>query len=375
MKPKSDAGILRNGRYQLVRLLGRGGMSEVYLAREQGSGRAVALKRAPSAEARLLSCLNHPSIVRCLDVFEDRDGTWIVEEYVQGKTLAAFCSGPSLPPYEQRMDLAFSVGEQICDALCYLHGLKPPVIYRDLKPANIILRPDGSVKLIDFGIARFYVPRENEDTSSFGTVGYAAPEQYGESYSQSDGRSDIYGFGKLLFFLLTGEEPADLEELEWKKLVQQRIAFRPLVLLILKCTREDPEKRFRSAEEVLYELRRVERLYFDSPDAVYRDVDDERGEDKMTEYDEDYGMAKKKKRVPVNPAALALMILALLIYAGGFLWGLAEGYTGADAGWEGFRLFESLVWWAAAFAGGTLVMGLAQIVKLLHRILYELKHW
>ena len=161
-----------NGRYQIVRLLGRGGMADVYLAQEKGSGRAVALKRVSSAEAQLLSRLRHPSIVRCLDLFKEQGGIWIVEEYVPGRTLAAIYSGLSLPSYAQRMELAFSVGEQICGALAYLHGLKPPVIYRDLKPANIIRKPDGRVKLIDFGIARAYVPRENEDTSSFGTVGY-----------------------------------------------------------------------------------------------------------------------------------------------------------------------------------------------------------
>jgi Tol biopolymer transport system component/serine/threonine protein kinase len=216
------AGQLLQGRYRIVRELGRGGMGQVYLGDDlRLAGRPVALKILPTTslspaefrerwallqrEAQVLARLNHPGIAGVFDCFAEGGVACIVMEYAPGETLAARLErlpGRHLSPGE-----ALSIGLGLCELLTYLHSRQPPVVFRDLKPSNVILTPDGGLKLIDFGIARFFKPGQTHDTHSFGTPGYTAPEQYG--LGQTGPTADIYSLGVVLHEMLTGHDPTE----------------------------------------------------------------------------------------------------------------------------------------------------------------------
>ena len=206
------------GRYQLGQLLGSGGFGAVYLAEDLRLQRPVAIKicstrRLPPEEAdeaaRLfeqealtLARLRHPGLTAVWDYFGQGDEYYLVMEYVPGETLRELLarSGGSLP-----VPLAIDYAGQLCDVLRYLHTRPDPIVFRDLKPGNIMVTPSGELKLIDFGIARLFSPDKISDTAQFGTPGYAPPEQYG---SQTEPRSDIYSLGVVTHQMLTGHNPA-----------------------------------------------------------------------------------------------------------------------------------------------------------------------
>lgn len=208
------------GRYIIEEKLGQGGMGAVYRARDlrlstvtwaikemsqaQITG-PLELQQARAAfrhEAELLAGLSHPGLPRVVDHFEQDGKAYLVMEFVPGSSLLALAHREGLPfPLLRVLDWA----QQICEVLEYLHSRPSPIIFRDLKPANVMLTPEGRIKLVDFGIARLFKPGKERDTQAFGTLGYSAPEQYGQS--QTDPRSDIYSFGVLLHQLLTGYDP------------------------------------------------------------------------------------------------------------------------------------------------------------------------
>ena len=210
------------GRYTVIRKLGRGGFGAVYLAVDSRlSGKQWAVKELSGAaqlnladrhkaveafkhEATMLASLHHPNLTKVVDYFEDNGKHYLVMDYVEGDTLTDLVDGRSTPfPEQQVLEWA----EQLCNVLYYLHNRAEPIIFRDLKPANIMLGRDGRLRLIDFGIARLFKPGKSRDTSSFGTPGYAPAEQYGRV--QTDARSDIYALGATLHQLLTLRDPAD----------------------------------------------------------------------------------------------------------------------------------------------------------------------
>jgi serine/threonine-protein kinase len=200
--------------------LGQGGMGAVYRAGDRRlstvtwavkemsqSALSGPLERQQARdafrnEAEMLAALNHPNLPRVTDHFEQDGKAYLVMEYVPGETLLSFLIREGLPQPQARV---FEWARQLCDALDYLHNQIPPIIFRDLKPANIMLTPNGQVKLIDFGIARLFKQGQARDTQAFGTIGYSAPEQYGKG--QTDARSDVYSLGVLLHQLLTGYDP------------------------------------------------------------------------------------------------------------------------------------------------------------------------
>ncbi|HEY1012299.1 MAG TPA: protein kinase, partial [Herpetosiphonaceae bacterium] len=216
------AGDVLAERYKVERPLARGGMGAVYLASDMRLGDApVALKEmtlhhAPGdtetwqraveefrREASLLARLSHPNLPHVIDQFEANGNQFLVMELIDGRTLRAELESRSAPvPLGEALDWF----RQLASVLSYLHGQASPIIYRDLKPANIMLRPDGRVTLIDFGIARLYKPGQSGDTSVYGTPGYAPPEQYG--LGQTDARSDVYSLAMVLHEVLTGHDPA-----------------------------------------------------------------------------------------------------------------------------------------------------------------------
>lgn len=212
-------GDLLDGKYKILNEVGRGGMSIVYLAvneranktwavkevRKDGLSDSRAVRRGLIAETDLMKKLRHPSLPGIVDVIDSEDSFVIVMDYIEGRSLLEVLKTEGAQPEERVITWAF----QLCDVLEYLHSQDPPVIYRDMKPANIMLKPDGTVTLVDFGTAREFKDQAGaEDTVCLGTRGYAAPEQYG-SRGQTDARTDIYCLGATLYHLLTGHNPAE----------------------------------------------------------------------------------------------------------------------------------------------------------------------
>ncbi|MFC4101114.1 serine/threonine protein kinase [Paenibacillus xanthanilyticus] len=207
-----ETGMLIAGRYRLLGLIGTGGMGAVYAAEDTRLGgmlRAIKAHRPHAAgmenlaeEAALLMRLNHPRLPAIVDYIpRDYHGIeMFVMSYIEGIHLKEFTERRRERPL--LVDEVLRIGIQLADTLDYLHAQHPPVIHRDLKPTNVMVQHDGMVKLIDFGIARCYKPGTERDTRLLGTPGFAAPEQ--EGGGQSDARTDVYGLGALLYYLLNG---------------------------------------------------------------------------------------------------------------------------------------------------------------------------
>lgn len=267
-------GTVIDGKYEIITEIGRGGMSVVYLAMDRRLRKQWAVKEAkkkpgaesnifeltPIAEANLLKSLDHPNIVRIVDIVEQDGYIYIVEDFVEGKSLAEEVKrGPSSP------EKVIEWGTQLCDVLEYLHTRNPRIIYRDMKPANVQLQPDGkTIKLLDFGIAKRYKPQNTSDTTNLGTRGYAAPEQF-DSKKQSDPRTDVFSLGITLKSLLMGKTPYDTEF--YGDIRKQNPAVTDgLIKVIAKATDQDREKRYQSAAQFKYALNH----YHDRDEAVVR---------------------------------------------------------------------------------------------------------
>jgi len=211
------ANTIIGGRYRVVKPLGGGGMKMVYLAEDlRLASRPSALaemvdsftspdmqKQAVAAfqrEADMLAQLSNEHIPRVFDRFSDQNHHYLVMEFIDGITLEQKLrdAGGKLPEQE-----VIQIALQICDTLNYLHNLQPPVIYRDLKPSNVMIAVYGQVKLIDFGIARLFQPQSN--ATMIGTQGYAPPEQY---RGKAEFRSDLYALGATMHHALSGRDPA-----------------------------------------------------------------------------------------------------------------------------------------------------------------------
>jgi serine/threonine protein kinase len=224
LRPRADTGLLPanrklNGdRYLIIRKLAQGGQSAVYLAMDSADGRRCAIKEMsgsqltplerPKAvndflrEANILMRLSHPGLCRVFGTFMEEGGKpFLVMEYIEGHNLEDELIGRGRPLDWQSVA---TWGMMLADVLGYLHGQNPPIIYRDLKPANVMLLRTGAIKLIDFGIARQLYPARLRDTARLGTDGYAPLEQYS---GHSEMRSDVYALGASLYHLLTGRVP------------------------------------------------------------------------------------------------------------------------------------------------------------------------
>ncbi len=250
-------------RYRILHQIGGGGMGMVYLAEDNRlAGRRCAVKEmspqklAPEdrgwatnafrQEAQMLARLNHPGLTAVTDFFAE-DGDWyLVMEYVEGQTLEAVLA--AAPGGRLSTGEALQTVRQLCEVLKYLHGQNPPVIFRDLKPSNVMVTPQGQIKLIDFGIARFFKSAQSQDTVTLGTPGYAAPEQWGRA-GQSDARSDIYGLGVLLLRLITGYDPVPNPfPLPKPKTILPTLSDK-VEYLILRATQMEPDARYQSVAE------------------------------------------------------------------------------------------------------------------------------
>lgn len=263
-----------NGRYEILKLIGKGGTSKVYLALDINLNKTWAVKEIRKdailkngeivqnmifIEIDLMKRLDHPNLPRIVDIIEESEKYYIVMDYIEGETLKKVLIDNGPQPQER----VIKWGIEIASVLTYLHSLDPPVIYRDMKPANIILQPDGRLKLIDFGVARTYKCGKSEDTVPLGTKGYAAPEQFSTNKNiggQSDQRTDIYNLGVTLYELLTNHLPTEPPyELYPLKEVNPKLSS-GLDKIIHKCTRPNPDDRYKSADELIEDLLNYKKL-------------------------------------------------------------------------------------------------------------------
>ena len=255
-----------NGKYEILKEIGHGGMSTVYLAMDKNLNKQWAVKEirkngndandlsvvnSLQAEADLMKKLDHPALPRIVDIINNAETICIIMDYIEGETLEKIISEYGAQPEETVIGWAM----QLCVALQYLHSQKPPIIYRDMKPANVMLNPEGNLKVIDFGIAREYKEKSLADTTTLGTRGYCPPEQYGK---QTDARSDIYALGMTMHHLLTGQDPR-LPGYEYASIRQYRSELSSsLERIVDKCVAIDPENRYQSCSELMYALQNRE---------------------------------------------------------------------------------------------------------------------
>lgn len=267
-------GSIIDGKYKILNKVGQGGMSVVYLAMNEKANKQWAIKEVRKdgvkdfelikqgliVETDMLKKLSHPSLPSIVDVIEDDNTFLIVMDYIQGNPLSKTLEEYGAQSQENVVEWA----KQLCDVLGYLHSRKPPIIYRDMKPANVMLKPDGSITLIDFGTAREYKSKNIADTTCLGTIGYAAPEQFG-GMGQTDARTDIYCLGATLYHLVTGMNPCE-PPYEIRPIRQINPALSSgLEKIIMKCTQRDPNARYQSCAELMYDLE-----HFDEMDNTYR---------------------------------------------------------------------------------------------------------
>lgn len=271
----AQTGSVIDNKYEILKQIGKGGMSTVYLAMDKRLNKQWAVKEINKAandknnevvvqsllaEANLMKRLDHPSLPRIVDIIDNGRTIYVIMDYIEGESLDKILNtnGP------QPQALVVEWAKQLCDVLSYLHNQKPPIIYRDMKPANIMLKPEGNLKLIDFGIAREYKQNNMTDTVSLGTRGYAAPEQFG-GMGQTDARTDIYCLGVTLYHLLTGQNPAEPPyELypirQWNPSLSSGLEY-----IVQKCTQLNPDDRYQNCDELMYALE-----HYDEMDENYR---------------------------------------------------------------------------------------------------------
>lgn len=246
--------------YQILRKLGYGGDGTVYLVRHSPTEQLRAAKRLKADAVRqrrheldMMKHLRHPALPQVFDVLEEQGELWLVMEFIKGKALSALGRG------EPEAEQLFSIADQLADVLLYLHTRRTPILHLDIKPSNILLRPDGSLVLIDFGAALRAVP-EGKRTASFGTPGFAAPEQSDASVSP-DCRADQYGFGALLYYCLYREIPKTTSACRTRMQAERVRWRRSLGPLLLRCLEQDREKRFPDTRAMCAAVRRVKRRY------------------------------------------------------------------------------------------------------------------
>ncbi len=274
-----DRRTLLHKRYHIQKMIGQGGMGAVYLAKDiKDQGRLCAVKEMSLSmvpeeeqaqaiqnfkiEAKILWALNHPNLPALTGFFFQNQRYFLVMEYIDGNTLEELLERNRAPFTERRV---LGWARQLCDVLEYLHSQRPPIIFRDFKPGNIMFTRNGQIKLIDFGIARFFRSTSSQDTQVLGTPGYAPPEQYGKS--QTDERSDIYALGMTLFHLLTNTLSEKGFGLDDVRSVNPRIS--PMVARALeKATRIDPNERYENVAAFRRALLEVGTFVFESGDVA-----------------------------------------------------------------------------------------------------------
>lgn len=254
-----------NGRYEILKEIGHGGMSTVFLAMDKNMNKQWAVKEirrsgrdandemyshSLQAEANMMKALDHGALPHIQDIIDQGETFCVIMDYIEGESLDKIINEYGAQPEQQVLEWSM----QICDVLSYLHSQRPPIIYRDMKPGNVMLKPDGNIKIIDFGIAREY-KQDMADTTVLGTRGYAPPEQYN---GRTDPRSDIYALGMTMHHMLTGLDPR-AKEYEyhpvryWNPEISDGIE-----AIIERCVQPAAENRYQSCADLMYDLQHPE---------------------------------------------------------------------------------------------------------------------
>ena len=235
-------------KYEVIRSVAQGAMGFVYLVKDLHLNRLFVLKISKCEkelfhrEAEILKKLAHPLFPGIVDFFEEDGQSCMVMEYVEGITLEEYLRRAGKADERQ----AVVWGMEIADGICFLHRQKPEIIYRDLKPANVMIQPDGKVRLIDFGAAFTATYGQSEEHHLMGTPGYSAPEQW--RYGQTCKESDIYAFGALMHTMLTGKKESVEKRLPVR--LYDRSISRKLEAVIQACLKEQVCDRYHSMEQV-----------------------------------------------------------------------------------------------------------------------------
>lgn len=258
-----------NGKYEILKVIHTSGMANVYLVLDNNLRKQWCLKEIIKSEAgrdnieyyslireaSIMKRLNHPSIPRIVTIEEDGDSVFIVEDYVDGISALTWMMRNGGIGQERAVDWL----KQVCDVLIYLHNRKNPIIYFDMKPENIMIQNDEKIKVLDFGISDIITEDNHTVKKPLGTPGYASPEQsiVGSEY---DLRSDIYSLGKTFYHMLTGISPRVVKgDLKPLREVDSSLSM-GLEVIINKCIQKNPDDRYQSVEEVLYDLKNYEKL-------------------------------------------------------------------------------------------------------------------
>lgn len=270
----AEVGSVLGDKYEVLKQIGQGGMSLVYMVmdiriKKQWAVKEIKTGKYPEKErfrkslqmeANVLKMLDHPVLPRIVDVIDDEGTIYVVMDYIEGRPMNEVLNRDGAQSQAEVIRWA----KQLCGALNYLHSLTPPIIYRDMKPSNIMLKPDGDVKLIDFGTAKELDVENMADTTALGTKGYAAPEQFGDAKGRgihkTDERTDIYSLGATLYHIVTGKDPSKppygMKPIRyWNPSLSSG-----LEKIIRKCTFSSPEERYQSCEELMYDLEHYEQL-------------------------------------------------------------------------------------------------------------------
>jgi serine/threonine protein kinase len=251
-----NPGQILDGKYEIVKVLGRGGMGTVYLSKNIRLGNLWAIKEINShwknqmdflTEHNILKNLKHIGIIRIIDIFFEDKNLYIVEDYIEGKNLKEYveANGPL------SSELVKDISLQLCSILDYLHSLNPPIVYRDLKPSNIMITLNNKVVLIDFGIARTYKESQEGDTVILGSMGYIAPEQL--LNNQSNAKTDIYSLGATMFFMLTGKSITLPTEIMYEENYPKHVA-KSLVKIVQKASAAEHVKRYNNVKMIISDL-------------------------------------------------------------------------------------------------------------------------
>lgn len=249
-----------NDTYEIKSVISKGETSTLYLAEHRRLRVQLAIKeirKQPGvqvgflAESNILKRLHHPMLPHIMDIFEDQDCIYIVKEHVQGVTLDEVLRRQGSVDEMQGLQWF----RELCGVLKYLHGQRPyPIIYRDMKPSNIMLQEDGSLKLIDFGIAQEFKRDFCEDDTDTGISAYAAPEQFG---GKTDPRTDIYALGATMYHLLTGKAPYEPPYYfaPARQLVPE--LSRGIENILSKCIQADPADRYQTVDKLIKDIEHI----------------------------------------------------------------------------------------------------------------------
>ncbi|GKU24604.1 serine/threonine-protein kinase [Clostridium folliculivorans] len=309
-----EVGHILDDKYEVKKIIGSGGMGTVYLCKNIRLDNFWAIKETEKcdnlnidilSECNILKNLNHTGIPRIVDIFYENSYFYLVEDYIKGKTLFEYIKD------EQQIEVETikTIILEISEIIDYLHSLNPPIIYRDLKPSNIIINPSGKVFLVDFGISKIYKADSDSDTICMGSSGYAAPEQHG--LAQSCKQTDIYGMGMVMYFMLTGKVPFSGAEPLFDENYNGNLN-EDFIRIIKKCIQPEIKDRYPSVHDLkkeIIELSIIEKY------------------DKTVLLNNSMGKIKKvKKKFRIKKIFLIIPFFLILLFASMYL--LGESGTG-----------------------------------------------